>query len=92
MLIVAPSKNTFQNIRALQNCSLKKYISKHWCTSKLLSQKIHFKIFIIKIFLIIILGLKVLKCFMLKVRKKTNKIFIFILIKGVYSAIIRIAI
>ena len=58
MLIVAPSKNTFQNISALQNCSLKKYISKHWCTSKLLSQKIHFKIFIIKIFLIIILDLR----------------------------------
>ena len=63
---IAPSKNAFQNISALQNCSLKKYISKHICTSKLLPQKntskhrctskmlpqkIHFKTFVIKLFL-----------------------------------------
>ena len=28
MLIIAPSKNTFHNKSALQNCSLKKYTSK----------------------------------------------------------------
>ena len=28
MLIIAPSKNTFQNLSALQNCLLKKYIFK----------------------------------------------------------------
>ena len=41
--IIASSKNTFQNIGALQNCSLKKYISEHKRSSKLLPQKMHFK-------------------------------------------------
>ena len=69
MLIIAPSKNTFQNISAPQNRSLKKciseykclskmlsqkYISEHKSFSKLLPQKIHFKTFIIKFFFIII--------------------------------------
>ena len=34
---------TLINISALQNCSLKKYVSEHRCTSKLLPQKIYFK-------------------------------------------------
>ena len=33
------------NHKLLNNCSLKKYISEHKCSSKLLSQKIHRKIF-----------------------------------------------
>ena len=33
---------------AHQNCSIKKYISKYECTSKLLPQKIHFKTSVIK--------------------------------------------
>ena len=40
----------FQNTGAHQNCYLKKYISKHGCTSKLLPQKIHFKVFVIEDF------------------------------------------
>ena len=40
---ITPSKNAFQNMGALQNCSLKKCISERGCTLKLLPQKMHFK-------------------------------------------------
>ena len=58
-LKIAPSKNTFQNIgthgncslkNAFQNWSLKKYITKHRCTLKLLPQKMHSKTFITNLF------------------------------------------
>ena len=39
IIIIAPSKNVFQNMGALQNCFLKKYISEHWYTLKLPPQK-----------------------------------------------------
>ena len=39
----APSKNAFQSMGVLQNCSLKKWISEHGCTSKLLPEKVHFR-------------------------------------------------
>ena len=41
--IIAPSKNTFQNMGGFHNCSLKKDISVHECILKLLPQKIHFR-------------------------------------------------
>ena len=53
MLIISPSKNAFQNISAFQNCSLKKSISEHECSLKLLPQNMYFKTFIIKISIII---------------------------------------
>ena len=68
MLIISPSKNAFQNISAFQNCSLKKCIfktgahedcslkkriSEHECSLKLLPQNMYFKTFIIKISIII---------------------------------------
>ena len=53
MLIISPSKNAFQNISAFQNCSLKKRISEHECSLKLLPQNMYFKTFIIKISIII---------------------------------------
>ena len=38
---IASSENASQNMGARQNCSLKKCISEHGCTSNLLSQKMH---------------------------------------------------
>ena len=46
--IIAPSKNVFQDIGTLQNCSFKKYISEHQYTSKLFPQKIYFRTWVLK--------------------------------------------
>ena len=62
MLIIAPSKNTFQNISALQNCSLKNFFSKKFIIIYILYNNLG-------IFAVIVYF-----CCMLKARKNTNNL------------------